>query len=119
VAPFVRLLRLASTVICLIVIASFLIFALDQTNTASTRQQERLAAGSPTPVQTSHAAKPHKQNALKRDIDEVATELTSPFSGLVAGASGEWGDRATKLLLALLIYGFGLGYLARALRVRV
>ena len=30
------------------------------------------------------------------------------------------GDRAAcKLLLALLVYGFGLGFLARVLRVRV
>jgi hypothetical protein len=114
------MLRIASTVICLTVVASFIIFAVDQTSTAATRQQEQIAATNPTSTQDGSApAHPKKQNAIKHDIDAVATELTSPFSGLVSGASGEWADRSVRLLLALLVYGFGLGYLARALRVRV
>ena len=45
--------------------------------------------------------------------------LTSPFSGIVSASSSEWADHGVRLLLALLVYGFGLGFLARALRVRV
>jgi hypothetical protein len=38
---------------------------------------------------------------------------------VLSGSSSEWATRATKLLLALLVYGFGLGFLARLLAVRV
>jgi hypothetical protein len=36
----------------------------------------------------------------------------------VVSSSSEWTTRSVKLLLALLVYGFGLGYLARVVRVR-
>jgi hypothetical protein len=36
----------------------------------------------------------------------------------VASSSSQWLIRSTKLLLALLVYGFGLGYLARVIRMR-
>jgi hypothetical protein len=108
-------------IICLIVIASFVTFALDQTSSASAQQRESLAGlAQPVAVREHPPAPPAKhKSTLSRDVDEVAGELTSPFSGIVSAASGEWADRSVKLLLALLVYGFGLGYLARALRVRV
>ena len=72
------LLRVASLLICLTVIASFAIFAFDQTSSASTHQQEELNGAAPT----------------------AATH-------------------GVNLVLALVVYGFGLGFLARTLRVRV
>jgi hypothetical protein len=125
IATIVRLLRLASIAICLIVIASFGVFAIDQTKTASGHQQEQLAGGTPatasgsaTPKQPPGGGRPH-EGSVHKAIDEASGQLTSPFSGIVSGSSGEWATRGSKLLLALLVYGFGLGYLARALRVRV
>jgi hypothetical protein len=116
------LLRLASLVICLTVIASFGIFAFDQTDSASTRQQEELGAAPPRATTTSGApgsptTPPHK-STLHSAIDTASNDLTSPFSGISAGSS-EWATRALNLLLALVVYGFGLGFLARAIRVRV
>jgi hypothetical protein len=120
VLPFVRFLRIASTVICLIVVASFLIFAVDQTSSAATQQKEEVVGDSqPAEATSSTSAKAAKHNVVKSDIEDVADELTSPFSGVVSAASSEWADRSVRALLALLVYGFGLGYLARALRVRV
>ncbi|HMD57643.1 MAG TPA: hypothetical protein VKG82_09260 [Solirubrobacteraceae bacterium] len=121
----VRLLRVASTVICLIVIASFVVFAADQTKTASGHQQEQVAAAGTGPATSkgvaAGAAKagPSKEGSVHKAIDEASSGLTSPFSGLVSGASSEWATRGVKLLAALLVYGFGLGFLARTLRVRV
>jgi hypothetical protein len=120
IAPIVRLLRLASFVICLIVIASFVVFAVDQTQTASTHQQEQLAGGSPATT-TGNAAggkSPAHEGGVHKVIDEASGELTSPFSGIVSGISGEWALRVTRLLIALLVYGFGLAFLARTLGVR-
>ena len=56
---------------------------------------------------------------MHRWLDEASTELTSPFAGVVSGTHSEWASRGGKLVLALIIYGFGLGYLARVVRVRV
>jgi hypothetical protein len=108
-------LRLASIVICLIVIASFLVFAVNQTSSASGHQREELGE-TPAPAQT--LAKPH-ENSIHKGLDEVSETLTSPFGGIVSDASSEWANRTVRLILALLVYGFGLGYLARLVRVRV
>ena len=111
----VRLLRLASFVICLIVIASFVIFAAQQTKSASKQQTEAISGSSST--SSSKAATSH-ESSLHKDVDDVSDELTSPFAGIVSSSS-EWVIRGVKLLLALVVYGFGLSYLARVLRVRV
>ena len=117
-----KLLRVASFVICLIVIASFVVFAANQTKSASNEQQEVLSG---TPLSSSgkgsdtgKTSKPHK-NAFHKALDEASSELTSPFAGIFSGSHSEWGTRGGELILALLVYGFGLGYLARILRVRV
>jgi hypothetical protein len=113
----VRLLRLASIVICLIVIASFAIFAVGQTKNASEHQQQVIAesgssAGS-TQRSTSH------ESGLHKAIDEASNTFTSPFAGLFTGTSSQWAIRGGKLVLALLLYGFVAGFIARAIRVRV
>jgi hypothetical protein len=110
------LMRLASIVICLIVIASFAIFVVDQTNSASTHQQEALGGG---PVATnSHKASPTHESTVHKTIDDASNELISPFSGITSGSSSQWAIRSIDLLLALIVYGFGLGFLARVIRVK-
>jgi hypothetical protein len=101
-------------VICLIVFASFAIFAVDQTRGASTRQREALnggAATSPNPGS-------RQESAVHKAIDEASDELTSPFSPVTSGSSSAWLIRGVNLLLALAVYGFGLGLLAGVIRVR-
>ncbi len=113
-SAFVKVLRAASILLCGIVILSTLLFAVNQTSTASGHQQEELAEK--TPAHT--AAAPAKENGVHKAIDDVAEEVTSPVSGVVSSSSSEWGTHAIRLLFALLVYGFGLGYLARVLKVR-
>jgi hypothetical protein len=136
---FARILRLGSAAACLITIASFTLFAVNQTATASAHQQKVLngeapapnvaglpnANGEPSTLSPSGratGARPapakHKRS-LRTVIDEVSSELTSPFSGVVSSSSSEWTKRVTLLLLALAAYGFGLGFLARRLKLRV
>jgi hypothetical protein len=117
-------LRLASIVICLVVIASFGLFVVNQTNTASAHQQTLLNGNTPptaaTPAPTSAAkSSSEKESSLHRAIDDASNAFTSPFSGVTAGSTSEWVIRGTKLLLVLIVYGFGLGFLARVIRVRV
>ncbi len=117
----VGLLRLASVVICLIVIASFAIFVVDQTSSASTHQQEEITGGAPTSSRSSGSSKTSssRESTLHKTIDEASNELTSPFSGITSGSSSEWAIRGVNLLLSLFVYGFGLSFLARVIRVRV
>jgi hypothetical protein len=110
-----KLLRLASWVICLIVAASFLIFVVEQTSSASTHQQEELIEH---PSSTGAPAVKH-QSTLHKKIDEASDFFTSPFAGIVSGSTSEWVIHGVKTVLALLVYGFGLSYLARVIRVRV
>jgi predicted secreted protein len=113
------LMRLASRVICLIVIAWFVVFVVNQTSSASTHQQNEVTEGSSPPAGESSAAAAKHESTLHRTLDETATALTSPFAGVVSGSSSEWTIHIVKTLLALLVYGFGLAFLARFLRVRV
>jgi hypothetical protein len=102
------------------VIASFALFAINETKSASGRQQEELRGGVPAATTGSHSgtSAPKHESAVHEAIDEASSKLTSPFSGVLSSSS-EWATRGGKLLLALLVYGFGLGFLARVLRVRV
>jgi hypothetical protein len=126
-----RCLRLVSVVLCLIVGVSFALFAINQTSNASAHQQRELSGEIAPPqegetaIEAAAAAK--KTNAdgqaskgsPRRVIDEVAEAVTSPFSGLIDNSSSEWLKRGVLLALALAIYGFGLSFLARAIRVRL
>ena len=111
-----KLLRIASVAICALVAVSFLIFAADQTKSASASQQAELRTG-PEVAAAGPGAKSH-ENGFHKAIDDAASTFTSPFAGIVSAAQSEWANQAVKLLLALLVYGFGLGYLARVIRVR-
>lgn len=117
-ATVVRLLRFASIAICLIVAASFVTFAVGQTKTASGHQQEELTSPAEQAARAQSKAPARHESGVHEALDEVSGQLTSPFAGIVS-ASSEWASRGAKLLLALLVYGFGLGYLARVLRVKL
>lgn len=109
------LLRLASWVICLIVAASFLVFVVEQTSSASTHQQEEVNEHQ-TP---GSALAPKHHSTLHKTIDEAANFFTSPFDSVVSGSNSQWVIHGVKTVLALLIYGLALSYLARVIRVRV
>jgi hypothetical protein len=118
------LIRLASWVICLIVIASFVIFVVEQAKGASSHQQDVLngtaaASGSqPSGTETSTSTPPPAhESTVHKTIDEASEEVTSPFSGILSGSKSLWLYRIVNLLIALAIYGFGLGYIARRINV--
>jgi hypothetical protein len=56
---------------------------------------------------------------VRRAIDDASEWLTSPFAGLTSASHSEWANHGIDLALALAVYGFGVGFLARTLRVRV
>jgi len=132
-SPLASCLRLASIVLCLLAATSFLLFAVDRTGTASAHQQRELngeipppaeapAAGAavqePQGAQSEAGGQPQSKGSARKTLDEVARAVESPFAGLTDNWSSEWLRRSVLLLLSLAVYGFGLSFLARSIRVR-
>jgi hypothetical protein len=105
-----RILVLTAFVCCGLVTVSFALFARDQLAGASKHQQNELNAGAQTTTSSTAAAHPHGQP--RHFIDGAASALTSPFRALVHSNS-DWVREIVPGLMALLVYGVGLGYLAR------
>lgn len=128
-SPISSFLRLVSVALCLIVGVSFLLFVVNQTGSASAQQQRELnhetavpgggAPAAPGASPQSGAARDGSGSSPRKVIDEVSEAVTSPFDGLTDSWSSEWLRRGVLLLLALAIYGFGLSFFARAIRVRL
>lgn len=96
-----------SFVCCALVLASLALFAVSQASGAS---QAQVAELNSRPTVSQHAVRPPAQP--RRFIDGAAAVLTSPFSSFIHTTS-QWAMKIAETLFALLVYGFGLGYLAR------
>lgn len=108
-----RGLVLCSYTCCALVIASFGMFARDQFSGASKHQVAQIASGTPTSPGVTPASPHH--GAVRRFIDNASNALTSPF-GSIFQSSSEWARKIFALVCAILVYGIGLGYLARYAR---
>jgi hypothetical protein len=112
--PFLaRVLRLVSIVACLIALASFITFAVDQSSSASSQQRAKVDESGGTATTTS--SKPAHKSALHEAIDKAFSTLASPFSGVTSGSNSQWTIQIADTLLVLFVYGFGLSFLARLL----
>jgi hypothetical protein len=117
ISSLATLLRMGSRLACLIVLVSFGIFVVEQTSSASSRQQNAVT-GTASGASAPHVAtQPSRKGTAHRVIDEVAGDLTSPFAGITAGSTSQWVLRGVGAVMALLVYGIGVGFLARILRL--
>jgi hypothetical protein len=116
-----RILRLASIAICLIAIASFGKFALDQTKSASGHQQAKVNEAGPSgaATRTTVPSKRKPKSTLHDAVDEAFSTLSSPFSRIASGSSSQWTIHIVDTLLILFVYGFGLSFIARLLPGRL
>jgi hypothetical protein len=106
-----RAFKLTGFVCCLLVVASFAMFARDQMAGASARQQTALLPGAAANVSTGASpTKPHAQP--RRFIDGAAKMLTTPFTAIIR-STNLWVKHGLPTLFALMGYGLGLGFLAR------
>jgi hypothetical protein len=104
-----RAIVVVSFVCCGLVVASFVLFARNQVAGAAKVQANSISSSSTSePVVVK--AKPQGQPG--RFIDDAAAKLTSPFNSIIQSGSA-WVERGVPTVLALLVYGVGLGYLAR------
>jgi hypothetical protein len=104
-----RALVVTSFVCCALVAISFTLFARDQATGAAQRQQYEVASGAP-PAPRRAAPKPVPQP--RRFIDDAANSLTSPFQSLIQ-STNPWVVHGVPAILALIVYGIGLRFLAR------
>jgi hypothetical protein len=107
-------LRFVSIVSCLLVATSFVLFAHDQIAGASVHQVDALQVHPQARAVPSKLANKHGQP--RQFIDASAKALDSPFVALVHSPN-EWITHGFPAVCALLVYGVGLGYLARFARV--
>lgn len=110
-----KVLRTVSICVCLIAALSFLLFAVNETSTASGKQTEALSGTSAQAEAKAASQKPASESGFRAAVDEISEEVSSPVSGV---SSSQWGERTLRLLFVLLVFGFALGYLARMIRVR-
>jgi hypothetical protein len=114
---FERPLRYLAITLGAIVALSFGLFAWEQTREASDATTAAIAAGTvaaqvaPSPTQERVREAAH--TTAREAIDDANDVLTSPFANLVSGFNSGWARRGVSGLLAFLLWGVGLGYLAR------
>jgi hypothetical protein len=109
------LLRLLSVVFSLVLLISFGFFASDQAGAGSKKTVAQIAVNDnsdSTPTQAPAPAPKKKHNPVRTAIEKVNHQLVAPFSGIVATDS-PWREHIAQTVLAFLVFGVGLGFLAR------
>lgn len=104
-----RTVRIIAIVTSAFVLVSFALFASDQFAGASVEKRAEVV----DPDAPATLPSPTREAQPRRFIDGGARELLRPFASLVT-SSNAWGQRTLPTLVALLVYGFGLGFLARS-----
>jgi hypothetical protein len=101
-------LRKVAILATLVIVASFLVFALHQANGASQVQQSIV-----TPTEKASATQ--GESAPHRWLDDAADALLTPVSPFAPGTSDSWGYRLFDLAVGVLLWGVLLGAFARSL----
>jgi hypothetical protein len=107
---------MAATVACLFVALGWGLFALDQARGASNESVAGIAGDPATfsdPSPDQERAREKQHGKVREFIDDVNDVLLSPFAGLTDSSGSKWVRRSIPALIALLIYGFGGGFIAR------
>ena len=111
------LLRTVSIVASAIVLLSFALFAIDETRDASAKSAAGIAGLDATrasdPSARQERARERAHSRAREAVDDANDVLVAPFAGLVSGSESSWVRRGVPALIALVVYGFGLSFLAR------
>ena len=117
------LIRLMAIVASVLVGLGFVCFAADELGRGSKNQQRELARelGDPeasvtsiVPTSGEEALRQRQHGKVREAIDDANDVLLGPFGRLV-DSTNAWVERGVATLLALLLYGVGLGMLANFL----
>jgi hypothetical protein len=119
-------LRFVAIVTSVVVLLGFAAFAADEMDRGSKSQQNALAdelgtpdplIGKPSPTPEVEAVREREHGALREAIDDANDVLLAPFSNLI-DSKNAWVTHGVPSLLALIVYGLGLGMLSRAVPKR-
>jgi hypothetical protein len=119
-------LRTASLLCIAALVVSFGAFASDEAGEGSKKTVARLAGANPEDLGRQetvnvNAASPgprverlreQRHSTMRERLDDVNDQLTAPFASLVSPDS-IWAQRVVAGLLALVVFGVGLGFLSR------
>jgi len=112
--------RFVAIAVSAVVVLGFALFAIDEMDKGSKTQQERLERelGAPTtpnatvaPTSKEEEAREQVNGAVREVVDDANDVLLAPFVDLIDSDSA-WVNHGVPTLLALLLYGVGLGFLA-------
>jgi hypothetical protein len=109
-----KFLRFFAYLASAVVMLGFVGFATDQLHSASKRTQDELAGitvATPSPNQEARRERSHTR--VREAIDDANDVLLAPVAWIADGAHNRWVRRGVPSLLALLLYGLGIGMLAR------
>ena len=112
-----RLIRTAAVAASLLVLAGWGLFAIDEARTASDQTAEEIAgdraAVVPDPPPVLEQARERAHSAPRELVDDANDVLLSPFNAVADEAASRWVRRSVPALIGLLVWGLGLGFLAR------
>ena len=116
--------RLAAVIASILVLLGFAFFAVDEMDKGSKTQQTAVGEGTGTPAPSEVVAiapAPDEENAREKRngaareaVADVNDVLLGPFVGLI-DSDDAWVNHGVPALLAVLLYGVGLGFLANLL----
>ena len=110
-------LRLLSIVLSGVVLLGWVLFAVNTTGEASRQTAAevagRQASSRPDPSPDQERARAASHGTVREAVDDANDVLLSPFADAGAGSESRWVRRTVPALLGLLVYGVGLGFLAR------
>ena len=116
------ILRTAAVVVSAIALVSFGLFALDETRDAAKQSAAEVAglnaSSSADPSTSEERARERAHGSVREAIDDVDDVLVAPFASISDHFDSAWARRGVAALLAVVVYGFGLAYLARFARGR-
>ncbi|HEX8857288.1 MAG TPA: hypothetical protein VF752_16965 [Thermoleophilaceae bacterium] len=103
----IQVLRAASTVAVLIVVASFTMFVVDEAGKGSDQQVRMVQndINTTAPDATTEKRREAQHSAVREKIDDANDVLVKPFTGIVSGSGSVWVQRGVTTVLALLLYG--------------
>jgi hypothetical protein len=113
-----RTLRYVAIILSLFVATGFVLFALQDSRRASDDTQQQIADNPASSTAAADRARASHDGAIHKKIDAVDDVLLKPFNGITQNAHSRWVRHGVPTLLGLLVYGFGLGFLARFTKAR-
>ena len=111
------LLRAVALVASVVVLLSFALFAIDQTRAASQRTTAEVqgldAARTADPSPAQERARERTHSRARELVDDADDILLAPFTWAAPDTTSTWALRGVPALVALVVYGLGLSFLAR------